>query len=60
MTEYTGWTLADLLFPPECCVLTEEEGNGIFSYWDSDGVRQIVVEDWVVDRMRERILEEEK
>jgi len=55
--KYEGWCLADLLFPPECHVLYLQEGNGIYHFWNADGEKQVVVEDWVVAELERRLTE---
>lgn len=49
----TGWTLADLLFPPECAVLYPLDGKGTYYFYNHDGERQVVVEEWIIDRLIE-------
>lgn len=53
-----GWTLADVLFPPECIVLqdTGPKYNGkVFSYWDMDGHLQYAGTQSLADRLQDLI-----
>ena len=50
-------TLADTLFPPECVVLYKMEGDGLYYFWNHDGEKKIVVDDWVAGEIRRRIHE---
>ena len=42
-SKYPNWTLADVLFPPECIVLYKSDyfdDGQVFFYWDMDGHMQ--------------------
>lgn len=52
------WSLADMLFPPECKVLYHVEGY-IYYYYNDDGMKEVVITTELSNELLRRIEEED-